>query len=168
MLTASKIINYTHFSKHSYELFGLGIAAMSLALGKAMINSGLAEIIAHGFLTVFQPLGIIGLLAGLFIITGLIASYMTNITAVSIVFPIAYSIAISLLANGMLNTITPFVLIVAYGASANYITPVGYLTNIMIYSTGSYRFKDFFKVGFPLWILHLVVSVSIIYFVYIH
>ncbi|MCF6243237.1 MAG: SLC13/DASS family transporter, partial [Bacteroidales bacterium] len=65
-------------------------------------------------------------------------------------------------------TVIPFVLIVAYGASANYITPVGYLTNIMVYSTGSYKFNDFLKVGLPLWFLHLIISVSIIFLIYIH
>ncbi len=154
--------------KNSLNLNLLGIAAMSLALGKALINSGLADIIAHYLIFIFQPSGIIILLAALFILSSLIASFMTNITAVSIIFPIAYTIANNLISQGSLTSVIPFVLIVAYGASANYITPVGYLTNIMVYSTGSYKFNDFLKVGLPLWFLHLIVSVSIIYLIYIH
>ncbi len=154
--------------KNSLNLNLLGIAAMSLALGKALINSGLADIIAHYLIYIFQPSGIIILLAALFILSSLIASFMTNITAVSIIFPIAYTIANNLISQGSLTSVIPFVLIVAYGASANYITPVGYLTNIMVYSTGSYKFNDFLKVGLPLWFLHLIVSVSIIYLIYIH
>ncbi len=153
--------------KNSLDLNLLGIAAMSLALGKALLNSGLAEVIAGDLLSVFQPLGIIPLLAALFIITSLIASFMTNVTAISIVFPVAYTIATNLINQGSISSVIPFVFIIAYGASANYITPVGYLTNIMIYSTGSYRFSDFLKVGLPLWFLHLIVSVSIIYLIYI-
>lgn len=154
--------------KNSLNLNLLGIAAMALALGKALINSGLAELIAHYLILIFQPFGIIILLATLFIITSFIASFMTNITAVSITFPIAYTIASNLMSQGSINSVMPFILIVAYGASANYITPVGYLTNIMVYSTGSYKFNDFVKVGLPLWFLHLIVSVSIIYAIYIH
>ncbi len=153
--------------KNSLDLNLLGIAALSLALGKAIMNSGLADLIAGNLTFVLQPFGIIGLLAGLFIITNLIASYMTNITAISIIFPIAYSIGSNLISEGVIQSVIPFALIVAYGASANYITPVGYLTNIMIYSSGSYKFKDFLKVGFPLMLLHMIIAISIIYFIYI-
>ncbi len=162
-----KIARLTDF-KNSLDLNLLGIAALSLALGKAIMNSGLADIVAENLIYILHPLGMIGLLAGLFIITSLIASYMTNITAVSIVFPIAYSIGTSLIADGLIQSVIPFALIVAYGASANYVTPVGYLTNIMVYSSGSYRFADFLKVGLPLMLLHMIIAVSIIYFVYLY
>ncbi len=152
--------------KNSLDLNLLGIAALSLALGKAIMNSGLADIIAENLINFLQPFGMIGLLAGLFIITSLIASYMTNITAVSIVFPIAYSIGSNLIMSGIISSVIPFVLIVAYGASANYVTPVGYLTNIMVYSSGSYQFKDFLKVGLPLMFLHMIMAIGIIYFIY--
>ncbi|MCF6242789.1 MAG: SLC13 family permease, partial [Bacteroidales bacterium] len=61
--------------KNSLDLNLLGIAAMSLALGKALINSGLAEVIAKEVVFIFQTIGVIPLLVALFIITSLVASF---------------------------------------------------------------------------------------------
>ncbi len=152
--------------KRSLDLNLLAIAGMALGLGKAMINTGTAEMISNGILSVIAPLGAIGALAGVFIVTNLLASYMTNIAAVSILFPISYSLGLKLVESGQIESVIPFILIVAYGASANYITPIGYLTNIMVYGSGSYSFKDFFKVGLPLAIIHMIAAVSILSFVY--
>ncbi len=156
-----KLVSFSEIRKSiNYEL--IAIAGLALALGKAMINTGTAEWLANGFIHLMQPFGIVGMLTGIFIITNMLASYMTNIAAVSIVFPISFSLAKSLLETGQITSIIPFILIVAYGASANFITPVGYLTNIMVYGSGNYTFKDFFKVGIPLVFIHLIVTVSIL------
>ena len=55
-----------------------------------------------------------------------------------------------------------FILLVAFAGAANFITPIGYQTNLMVYGPGGYSFKDFFRVGFPLTILYLLVAVSIL------
>lgn len=58
------------------------------------------------------------------------------------------------------------VLIVAYAAAANFMTPIGYQTNLMIHGPGGYAFKDFFKVGFPLTMIYMVVTVTILSLLY--
>ncbi len=44
----------------------------------------------------------------------------------------------------------PFVLAVLFGANMSYLTPIGYQTNLMVFSAGGYRFTDFFRAGLPL------------------
>jgi len=62
----------------------------------------------------------------------------------------------------------PFVLIVAFGAAANFMTPIGYQTNLMVYGPGGYSFKDFFKIGFPLTIIYMLVTVLILSYIYFY
>ncbi|MCD4730840.1 MAG: SLC13 family permease [Bacteroidales bacterium] len=139
------------------------IIVLSLALGTAMIKTGMADMIADFIITVFKPFGPIGLLMGIFFITNLLASYITNKAAAAIIFPISVSAAI----NMGLPTM-PFVLIVATAAAANFITPIGYQTNLMVYGPGGYAFKDYMKIGLPLTLIYMVSSVFILYFYYIY
>lgn len=131
------------------------LLAMGLALGRAMINSGAATYIAAGLEGLSSQFGPVGLLAIIFVITNALASYITNVSAVAIIFPISVAIA-----QSMGYDIKPFVLVVAFGAAANFITPIGYQTNLMVYGPGGYSFRDYMKVGFPLTILYMVVCVG--------
>lgn len=137
------------------------IIVMSLALGTAMIKSGAAHIIANGFIAAFLPLGKVGILFGIYLITAFLAAYITNKAAVAIIFPISLTMSVTLNLNPI-----PFVLVVAYAAAANFMTPIGYQTNLMIYGPGGYAFKDFFKVGFPLTMIYMVVTVAILSLLY--
>lgn len=138
------------------------IIVMSLALGTAMIKTGAAEMIADFLLIAFEPMGNIGALFGLYLITTILAAYITNKASVGIIFPIAIVMAENL---GVENP-TPFILAVAYAAAANFMTPIGYQTNLMVYGPGKYSFKDFFKVGAPLTLLYMVTTVLILSYVY--
>lgn len=139
------------------------IIVLSLALGTAMIKTGMADMIANFIIVVFKPFGAIGMLIGIFFITNLLASYITNKAAAAIIFPISVSAAI----NMGLPTM-PFVLIVATAAAANFITPIGYQTNLMVYGPGGYAFKDYMKIGLPLTLLYMISTVFILYFYYIY
>ncbi len=138
------------------------IIALSLALGTAMIKSGAADLIADLVITVFMPLGKIGLLSGIYLITAFLAAYITNKAAVAIIFPISLTMA----ANLNLPPL-PFVLVVSFAAAANFMTPHGYQTNLMVYGPGGYSFKDFFRVGFPLTIIYMIVTVTILILKYL-
>ncbi len=138
------------------------IIVLSLALGTAMIKTGMADLIANFIIGVFKPFGPLGLLTGIFLITNLLASYITNKAAAAIIFPISVTAGINL---GLPTT--PFVLVVAFAAAANFITPIGYQTNLMVYGPGGYSFKHYMKIGLPLTILYMAGAVSILYFYYI-
>ena len=137
------------------------IIALSLALGTAMIKSGAADLIADLFISVFIPLGSIGLLFGIYFITAFLAAYITNKAAVAIIFPISLTMSVNLDLPPM-----PFILVVSFAAAANFMTPIGYQTNLMIYGPGGYSFKDFFRVGFPLTIIYMIVTVTILSIMY--
>ncbi|MCD4788808.1 MAG: SLC13 family permease [Bacteroidales bacterium] len=139
------------------------IIVLSLAIGTAMIKTGMADIIANFIISVFKPFGPLGLLFGIFLITNLLASYITNKAAAAIIFPISVTAAINL---GLPTT--PFILIVAFAAAANFITPIGYQTNLMVYGPGGYSFKDYIKIGLPLTFIYMFVTVAILYFYYIY
>ena len=133
------------------------IIALSLALGMAMMKTDIAYSLSHSFLEFIKPYGIVTLLLGIFFITNMLASVITNIGAVAIVFPISLSLAAQLGADPK-----PFVLLVAYAAAASFITPIGYQTNLMVYGPGGYTFRDFMKIGLPLTILFMIVTVIVL------
>jgi di/tricarboxylate transporter len=100
-------------------------------------------------------------LFGIYFVTTILAAYITNKAAVAITFPIALTMAANLDLPPM-----PFILIVAFAAAANFMTPIGYQTNIMVYGPGGYKFRDFFKIGFPLTLIYMIGTVTILYFMY--
>lgn len=139
--------------------FNLGLTiAMALALGTAMSKTGVAADISHNIINLLAPFGIIGLLAGVYIATSILAAYITNVASVAILFPIVLAIA----AEESLNPL-PFVLLIAYAAAANFMTPIGYQTNMMVYGPGSYKFTDYMKIGLPLTVIYGVGAVLILW-----
>jgi di/tricarboxylate transporter len=87
----------------------------------------------------------IGIIAAVYLVTNVLAGLVTTVAAASIVFPFAAATAVALGADPR-----PFVLAVAYGAAANFATPVGYQTNLIVYGPGGYRYGDYFRMGAPL------------------
>jgi len=130
------------------------IIVMAMALGTAMIKTGVADTIANFFIDAVKPFGAVGLLAGIFLVTNILSSFITVKAAAALIFPISVMAAIQ-----MNLPITPFVLIVAHGAAANFLTPMGFQTNLMVYGPGGYTFRDYMKIGWPLVLLYWVVSV---------
>lgn len=131
------------------------IIAMSLALGTAMVKTGVADIVSHYTFEMLTPLGIVGIMAGIFIITNLLGSIITNIGTVALTFPIVITLATNLNLNPK-----PFILLVAFAGAASFLTPIGYQTNLMVYGPGRYRFSDFLRIGLPLAILYMIVAVG--------
>ncbi len=158
---ALKITNPKDLSKSiDYNL--AIIIVMSLALGAAMVKSGAADLLAESILSMFLPLGTIGILFGIFFITSILAAYITSKAAAAIIFPISLTMA----ANLDLNPL-PFVLVVAFASAANFMTPIGFQTNLMVFGPGGYKFKDFMRVGGPLTFIYMIVTVFILWFWYL-
>lgn len=137
------------------------ILVLSIAIGEAMIKTGAGELVATGLVSLLSPYGPISILIGLMIITTLLTSFITNVGAVAIAFPLALAVSTSLGING-----APFYLGVAFSASAAFLTPIGYQTNLIIYGPGGYNFKDFIKIGLPTTIVYLVTSLICIIMLY--
>lgn len=138
------------------------IIALALALGTAMINTGAADMISGAVIRLFHPLGPVGILFGIYLITAVLAAFITNKAAVAIIFPISIATAHELGASPI-----PFVLVVSFAAAANFMTPIGYQTNLMVYGPGEYKFRDFLKIGTPLTVLYMIVTVLILSAMYL-
>ena len=157
------LINIISFSdaKNSVDFEVLIIIASALGIGKALLSSGLAEIVANALISATKGFGVIGVIAGLFIVTNLYTEFITNNAGAAIMFPIAFSISQSLGADPM-----PFMLIIAIGASASFSTPIGYQTNLLVYNVGGYKYSDFFKAGIFMNIAAGIIATFMIYLLY--
>lgn len=130
------------------------IIGSSIAISKVLVSSGLANDIAIIIIASLGTYGVYGSFIGIYLVTMLLTEFMSNNAAATIVFPIAYSTAIVLDAS-----IYPFVFAVAFGASASFLIPHGYQTNLMVTLLGSYKTKDFIKAGLPLSIVYSLVVI---------
>jgi len=146
--------------RNSVDFNLLIIIALGLGLGKSMIKSGASNQIVNqiGMNDHIEP---IILLLFLFGLTNILASLVTSKAAVAITIPLA----LQAVALQNLNPV-PFVLIVAFGGAANFISPIGYQTNLMVFGPGRYTFKDFFKIGLPLTFLYAMVSSFLLAYTY--
>jgi di/tricarboxylate transporter len=159
-LVAAGIMTSTEF-RRELDLGLLMVLVCSLAIGLALEKSGTATLLANLIIGSSKFFGPIGVLTGLFMVTVMLTSLVTNPAAVSIMFPIAMSIA------EQLNlSYTPFFVAIAFAASGDFMTPIGYQTNLMIYGPGGYTFKDFVKVGAILTFLYIVICVGFISYFY--
>jgi di/tricarboxylate transporter len=124
------------------------IIVTSLALGKALMGTGMADYLAMGFVGVVQDLPLPVILSAFILIMTLMTNIVSNNAAAVIGTPIAVSIATQLNVDPI-----PFVLAVLFGANMSFATPFGYQTNLLIMSAGGYKFSDFLRVGIPLTII---------------
>jgi di/tricarboxylate transporter len=128
----------------------------SLAMGKALVATGMAQYLASGFVNAAGDLPTPAIISAFILIMAVLTNIVSNNAAAVIGTPIAISAAQQLGIDPM-----PFVLAVLYGANMSFATPFGYQTNLLILSTGGYRFSDFLKVGIPL-IIILWIGFSIV------
>ncbi|MCR9190132.1 MAG: SLC13 family permease [Alteromonadaceae bacterium] len=143
-------------ARRSVDLPVLVVIAASFALGNAMTETGAAQWIAGG-LVAMGPLTPCVALALVYILTALFTEVITNNAAAVLMFPIALAVSEQLGVDFI-----PFAIAVMFAASASFLTPLGYQTNLMVYGPGRYRFSDYPRLGFPLSIIAGVVVVSLI------
>lgn len=131
--------------------------ACAFAISRAMVNSGVADMIAGGIIDMSDDYSPHVLLAVLFIITNLFTELITNNAAAALAFPLALSLSSQLGVSPM-----PFFVVICIAASASFSTPIGYQTNLIVQGIGNYKFTDFVRVGLPLNMLTFIISVLLI------
>lgn len=131
--------------------------AAAFGVSTAILNSGLADLVAGGIVGIMLPFGAIGALAAVYAATSLFTELITNNAAAALMFPIALATA-----DRVEVAPLPFLVAVAMAASASFATPIGYQTNLIVQGAGGYRFRDFLRVGLPLNVLALVTGVTAI------
>jgi di/tricarboxylate transporter len=138
--------------KKSVDIDLLSILVSSLAIGLALTKSGAADLLVGTILESVGKESTFIIISVLFFITLVLTSLISNAAAVAIMFPIAFSMG-----TQFNYSLTPFFVTIAFGASASFLTPIGYQTNLMVMGPGNYRFSDYFKIGLPLTILYALV-----------
>ncbi len=135
----------------------LVIIAAALGIGQAVGRSGLAAALGHILVELTVDLGPMAALALLYLTTTALTELFTNNAAAALMLPTALSVA------GELG-LEPraFAIAVAVAASASFLTPIGYQTNLMVMSAGGYRFADYLKAGAPVSVLVFAVALTMI------
>jgi di/tricarboxylate transporter len=148
-LTASR-------ARRSVDLPLLVVIAASFALGNAMTVTGAADWIVGGLLGIgdLSPWQVLVLI---YLVTAIFTEMITNNAAAVLMFPIALA-----LAQQLDVSVLPFAVAVMFAASASFITPLGYQTNLMVFGPGRYKFSDYVKIGVPLSLIAGAVSVTLI------
>jgi len=124
------------------------IIVTSLALGTALVGTGMADYLAVSFVNVASGLPAPMILSAFMLLMTVITNVVSNSAAAAIGTPIAISIATQLGVSP-----EPFVLAVLFGANMSFATPYGYQTNLLVMTAGGYKFTDFLRVGIPLTII---------------
>lgn len=147
-------------ARRNVDLTVITVIAASFSLGAAMTKTGAADMIAQllMFRTDLSPWL---LLAMVYLLTMVFTEIITNNAAAILMFPIAMSVAEQAGVSYM-----PFAIAVMFAASASFITPLGYQTNLMVMGPGGYSAKDFLKVGLPLSLLVATTSIVLIPFIW--
>jgi di/tricarboxylate transporter len=160
LLVVSKCITVQDAWK-SVEWNVLLIIASAFGISRALMNSGVADVVANGIIDGLGSLGIIGLLVGVYFATSLYTEIITNNAAAAIMFPIAFALTSKVGIDPR-----PFFIAIMIAASASFATPIGYQTNLMVYGPGGYKFTDFMKIGIPMNLFVGIVAVLLIYTIF--
>jgi len=129
------------------------IAAM-IPMSTALEVTGGAEFLANGLVNTLGAYGPLILLGGIFILTTSFSQFINNTATAVLVAPIVLTAA-----QGMGVSPYPLLITVAVSASTAFLTPIGTTTNLMVMTPGAYRFQDYVRVGLPLILIFLVLTV---------
>ncbi|MBR9876518.1 MAG: SLC13 family permease [Vibrionaceae bacterium] len=133
------------------------IVGSALSIAQLMISSGLSVRMGEMFIQAFNGWGVLGALIATYIMTLVLTELVTNNAAAALSFPIGYSMAIGYGVDPM-----PFIMAVLFGASASFISPYGYQTNLLVYSVGNYKLTDYVRIGVPISIVYSVLVLTLI------
>jgi di/tricarboxylate transporter len=127
--------------------------ALSISLGGAVAESGLAAEFASLLDSISGGFGSTGAVLVVLVSTIVLTELLSNNAAAAVMFPVAVTTAIEAGTDPR-----EMAIVVLIGASCSFLSPIGYQTNLMVYSLGGYRFTDFTRLGLPLTLAVLVVT----------
>jgi di/tricarboxylate transporter len=137
------------------------VVGSALSLSNLLQSSGVSGLLADSLLVTFNGWGVLAAFIATYLATLLLSELITNNAAAALAFPIAFSLAQSYGVSEL-----PFIMAVIFGASASFISPYGYQTNLMVYSAGNYKLSDYLKLGVPTSIVYSTVVLFMIPYVF--
>jgi di/tricarboxylate transporter len=135
----------------------LVLIAGMLPLARALDVTGGSGMIVTSLADIFHDLGPRAVLTGLFVLTSLFSQFISNTATTVLIAPIALSLAVDM---GLAPA--PLLMTVAIAASTAFATPVASPVNTLILGPGNYRFGDFLRIGVPLQLLALIITVILV------
>jgi di/tricarboxylate transporter len=132
-----------------------------IPIGAALEASGGTALIAQQIVEFAVDYGPVVVLTLLMVVTMSLSDVLNNTATTVIAAPIAIDIANRLGVNP-----DPFLMAVAIAASCAFLTPIGHKNNTLVMGPGGYRFGDYWRMGLPLEVIVIVVSVPMILLVW--
>ncbi|GJL56996.1 MAG: SLC13 family permease [Nitrospirales bacterium] len=129
------------------------IGAM-IPIGNALEMSGATTVIAESLVNMTEGFPPVTILVLIMVLTMTLSDIMNNAATAVVMAPLAWALAQELGVNP-----DPFLMAVAIGASCAFLTPIGHQNNLLVMGPGGYRFGDYWRMGLPLEILIVVVSI---------
>lgn len=127
-----------------------------LSMGAALEKTGASKLLSTAVVEYFGHFGPQAILSVYFLITMLLTNIMSNNATAALLAPVAIQTAHNLHVSPI-----PFLIAITCAASFAFMSPIGYQTNVMVYTPGNYRFNDFARIGIPLsiimWLLGSVI-----------
>jgi len=132
-----------------------------IPVAAVMQSTGMADLIARFLLESVAQGSPVFALALILAVTMTLSDLMNNAATAAVMFPIALGTASQLNANP-----DTFMMAVAVGASCAFLTPIGHQNNTLILGPGGFRFGDYWRLGLPLEVLIVAVSIPVLLWVW--
>ncbi|AWF82835.1 SLC13 family permease [Microbulbifer sp. A4B17] len=132
-----------------------------ITVADAMESTGAADLVAQFLLDVLAQGSAVFALGLILVVTMTLSDFMNNVATAAVMCSIAMSTAEQLAVNP-----DSFLMAVAIGASCAFLTPVGHQNNTLILGPGGFEFGDYWRMGLPLELLVLVVSIPMLLWVW--
>jgi di/tricarboxylate transporter len=137
------------------------LVAGTLPLATALSKTGATQMAAHGMVALLGSLGPLAMLAAVFLVTAVVGLFISNAATAVLIAPVAIDAARALHVSPHAFAIT-----VSLGCCAAFVTPVSSAVNMLVMEPGGYTFGDYVKVGLPLLLLTMVVTVVLATLIY--
>jgi di/tricarboxylate transporter len=132
-----------------------------IPIGQALEQSGATAVLAQFMVSLaegFPPILLLGLIM---LLTMTLSAVLNNAATALVMAPLSVAVAQHLGVNS-----DPFLMAVAIGASCAFLTPIGHQNNLLVMGPGGYRFGDYWRMGLPLELLILLVSLPLLTFMW--
>ena len=124
------------------------LLAGTIPMGIAMQKTGLAQLLVDQLVSLAGQVSPVVMLSLFYLFTSLLTQLISNNAVAVLLTPIALSLATTLQVNPQ-----PLLMTIAFGASASFMTPMGYQTNAIVRGPGGYTFGDYLRIGIPLTVI---------------
>lgn len=161
LLIATKVTNNGEL-KRNLPLNLIVVIVGALSLATALESSGVIQLTTDALLPYLADVEPFYALVAVYVVTLLLTEFVTNNAAAALMFPFAYGLVQITGAPLM-----PFALAVAFAASASFISPFGYQTNLLVFNAANYKFTDFVRFGLPISITYSTIVLVLLRQVYL-